>query len=157
MKILGIDPGFERCGFALLEKNKQKISIENFGVIRTKSQTNFTDRLHEIGRDFIQILEKHKPEIIAIEDLFFAKNVTTGIKVAEVRGMILYLASEAGCIIYEPKPVEIKKTFTGNGQATKSEMYKMTQLLFSLKSSEKILDDAIDAIAIAFCGFSYQG
>lgn len=149
MKIIGIDPGYERCGFAILEKKDSTISLETFGVIRTKPQKNFAERQREIAEDFIFLLKKHKPKILSIEDLFFAKNVTTALKVAQVRGILIYLAHEFGCKIIEPKPVEIKNTFCGNGQANKKEMQKMTKLLFNLEKSPQ-MDDASDAIAAGF-------
>ncbi len=148
MIILGIDPGYERCGFAILEKEKNKISLKNFGVIKTSAQKNFASRQTEIAEDFQNLLDRYKPNILSIEDLFFVQNVTTGLKVAQVRGILIYLATKAGCQIVEPKPVEVKSSFCGNGKADKNEMKKMAQMTFNLKSQPK-LDDAADAIA---CG-----
>jgi crossover junction endodeoxyribonuclease RuvC len=149
MRIIGIDPGYERCGFAILDKNNQNLELKNFGIIKTLSANNFYLRQDEISRDFEQLLQMYHPDILSIEDLFFAKNVTTGLKVAQVRGILIYLAYKFGCQIIEPKPVELKSTFTGNGQATKAEMQKMTQLIFNLKQVPKV-DDVADAIAAAF-------
>lgn len=152
MKILGIDPGYGRCGFAILEKDKKKnLTLKTCGVITTKSQTDFAPRLLEIAEDFEQIFEKWSPDIVSIEDLFFVENVTTGMQVAQVRGVLLYLAHKFGAQIHEPKPVEIKQTMTGNGKATKTEMKKMVQIVFHLESSPRI-DDAADAIAAAYHG-----
>ncbi len=151
MKILGIDPGYGLCGFAVLETNKKSHTPEliTFGVIKTEPNTNFADRLHEIANDFQSLLDKYKPNVVSIEDLFFVQNITTGIQVAEVRGVLLYLSQKFGAQIAEPKPVEIKNCFTGNGKATKSEMKKMAQMIFDLEKSPQI-DDAADAIAAAF-------
>jgi crossover junction endodeoxyribonuclease RuvC len=149
MKILGIDPGFGLCGFAVLEsREKSNPELKTFGVISTKPQTNFAKRLIEIADDIEHLLEKYQPDIVSIEDLFFAKNVTTGLQVAQVRGIIIYLAKKFGCQIIEPKPVEVKSSFTGNGKATKSEMKKMAKMMFHLKQNPQI-DDAADAIAVA--------
>ena len=156
MKILGIDPGFGLCGFAVLESRcapqgggeKSDPELKTFGVISTKPQTNFAERLIEIADDIEHLLEKYQPDILSIEDLFFAKNVTTGLQVAQVRGIIIYLAKKFGCQIIEPKPVEVKSSFTGNGKATKSEMKKMAKMMFHLKQNPQI-DDAADAIAVA--------
>ena len=147
--ILGIDPGYGTCGFAVLKKNKSEIKLKTFGIIKTAPQSNFADRLHEIANDFESLLNKYKPNLVAIEDLFFVQNITTGIQVAEVRGVLLFLAKKFGCLLSEPKPVEVKNTFTGNGKASKSDMKKMAQLLFNLKKIPQI-DDAADAIAVAF-------
>jgi len=147
--ILGIDPGFGRCGFAVLEKNNSEILLKNFGVIKTKPQTNFSERLIEIAEDFQKILDKYKPTIISIEDLFFVQNISTGIQVAEVRGVLLFLSQKFGAQIFEPKPVEVKNIFTGNGKATKVEIQKMAKILFNLKKAPAV-DDAADAIAIAY-------
>ncbi|MCF7830495.1 crossover junction endodeoxyribonuclease RuvC [Candidatus Gracilibacteria bacterium] len=149
MKILGIDPGFGLCGFAVLDEKNKQLDLETFGVIRTTPKKNFADRLLEIAQDFEKLLQKYQPDIVSIEDLFFTKNVTTGMQVAQVRGILILLSHKFGCRIVEPKPVEVKNCFTGNGRATKPEMKKMAQLLFKL---EKIphLDDAADAVAIAY-------
>jgi len=149
MKILGVDPGYGLCGFAILTKEKGDMKLETFGVIKTKPNTNFADRLLEIANDFESILKKHKPEIVSIEDLFFVQNVTTGIQVAQVRGVLILLAHQHGAQIVEPKPIEIKQCFTGNGKAKKADMKKMAQLMFKLDKAPK-LDDGVDAIAAAF-------
>ena len=149
MKILGVDPGYGLCGFAVLNKDKGNISLETFGVIRTKPNSNFQDRLMEIANDFKAILSKHKPDVVSIEDLFFVQNVTTGIQVAQVRGVLLLLSHEHGAQIVEPKPVEIKQCFTGDGKASKSAMKKMAQMIFKMETTPK-LDDGVDAIAAAF-------
>ncbi len=149
MKILGIDPGFGLCGFAVIKTcAKSEPELQTFGVITTKPQTNFSERLIEIADDFQHLLEKHQPDIVSIEDLFFAKNVTTGLQVAQVRGIIIYLAKKFGCQIVEPKPVEVKSSFTGNGKASKTEMKKMAKMMFNLEQNPRI-DDAADAIAVA--------
>lgn len=149
MKILGIDPGFGLCGFAVLETSKNETpKLLTFGVISTTVGDSFSDRLVELSDDFQSLLDKHQPEIVSIEDLFFAKNVTTGMQVAHARGVILFLAKKFGCQIIEPKPVEVKSSFTGNGKANKSEMKKMAKMVFKLEANPKI-DDAADAIAVA--------
>lgn len=155
MKILGIDPGYGRCGYAILSGNQQKPQLESFGVIITKPQKVFAMRLQEIAEDFESLIEKFKPEVLAIEDLFFVKNVTTGLKVSQVRGMLIYIAHKNGLQITEPKPVEIKSCFTGNGKAEKNEMKKMAQIIFGLKNSPQI-DDAADAIGAAYYAFQHK-
>ena len=150
MKILGIDPGFGLCGFALLEKpDKGELILHTFGVIRTEPNTDFGDRLLEIAEDFQKILDTHRPDVVSIEDLFFVKNVTTGMGVAHARGVLMLLAKKFGVRIVEPKPVEIKSCFTGSGKADKRQMKKMAELIFGLECSPKV-DDAVDAIAAAY-------
>jgi len=148
MIILGIDPGYERCGFAVLEKQGTTLTLLDYGIIRTSKKDDFQVRQAEIGNDFKALLERYKPEILSIEDLFFVQNVTTGLKVAQVRGVLTFLATEAGCRVIEPKPVEIKSHFCGNGKADKKTMQQMAQMTFGLEKSPKI-DDAADAIAAA--------
>ncbi len=149
MKILGIDPGFGRCGFAVMEVKKEKHQLLTFGTISTSQKDAFPARLAEIAKDFQSLLQKFSPDVVSIEDLFFVQNVTTGLRVAAVRGVLLFLSQKAGCRIVEPKPVEVKSAFTGNGKAGKTEMKKMARLLFHLPQNPK-LDDAADAVAIAF-------
>ncbi len=149
MIIIGIDPGYERCGFAVLEKTKNEPKLLTFGVIKTKAQDNFIFRQSEIADDFQSLLDKYNPEVLAIEDLFFVQNVTTGLKVAQVRGVLTHLAHQSGCTVLEPKPTEIKKFFTGNGKADKTAMKQMAKTTFKLKESPK-LDDTADAMAIAY-------
>lgn len=150
MKILGVDPGYGRCGFAVLEcGQKNDPVLQNFGVISTDAKKELSDRLMELAEDFEQILKAVKPDVVSVEDLFFVQNITTGIQVAEARGILLLLVQRAGLKLVEPKPVEIKQCFTGNGSASKAEMQKMAQMLFGMEQQPK-LDDATDAIAAAF-------
>ena len=149
MKILGIDPGYGRCGFAVLDAtNKSKPELLTFGTITTEPNSPYPARLQEIASDIQSLLDKWKPEVISIEDLFFGSNTTTAMKVAGARGVILFLAERAGCRVVEPKPVEMKVSFTGNGKADKTEMKKMACIQFKLEITPKI-DDAVDAIAAA--------
>ena len=148
MNILGIDPGYGTCGFAVIKKDKNKLTLVDYGAITTKPQEYFPVRLQEIAEDIQHLLDTYQPEIVGIEDLFFVQNVTTGLQVAEVRGIISYLSHTAGAKIIEPKPVEVKSSFCGNGKATKTEMKKMAQITFGLEKKPKV-DDAADAIAVA--------
>ncbi len=156
MITIGIDPGYERCGFAVLQQTGNQSKLLTFGTIRTKAQTDFLVRQAEIAEDFLVLLERYKPQKLSIEDLFFAKNVTTGLKVAQIRGVLTYLAYEAGLRVIEPKPTEVKKFFCGDGCADKKAMQQMAQITFNLKDSPKI-DDAADAIAMAYYGALVRG
>jgi len=154
MRIIGIDPGYERCGFAVLEKTT-KVKVLTYGCMRTKSSDPFIVRQSEIADDFQQLLEKYKPDILSIEDLFFAKNVKTGLKVAQIRGVLIYLAEKFGCKILEPKPSEAKSFFCGDGKADKKTMQKMAKLTFNLKQTPK-LDDTADSLAMAYFACFYR-
>lgn len=156
MITLGIDPGYERCGFAVIEKTKQTLTLLDYGIIKTDKKSAFYNRQYEIGQDFLALIDQYKPNILSIEDLFFAQNTTTAMKVAQIRGILIYLATEAGCRVIEPKPVEIKSHFCGNGRADKKAMQQMAQMTFGLTTSPKI-DDAADAIAAAHFGAFLQG
>lgn len=151
MKILGIDPGYGLCGFAMIDHHKKQEKLMTFGVIKTDSKADFGARLKEIGEDIEQVIENYKPDVVVMEDLFFAKNVTTAMKVSAVRGVIHYITSTKGLEMYEPKPNEIKQAFCGNGGAKKAEMQRMAQLRFKLEKKPHI-DDAADAIAVACWG-----
>ncbi len=151
MIVIGIDPGYERCGFAVLESINGQAKLLNYGTIKTAPKTEFITRQAEIADDFASLLDRYKPEMLAIEDLFFVQNITTGLKVAQVRGVLTHLAHAAGLRVVEPKPTEVKKFFCGDGKADKRAMQQMAQLTFKLKHSPKI-DDAADAIAIAYWG-----
>lgn len=151
MKIIGIDPGYERCGYAILEENSGDFSLFDFGTIRTSVGDPFLLRQSEIADDFQFLLDKYQPDLLAIEDLFFVKNVTTGMKVAHVRGVLLFLAQKFGCRVVEPKPVEIKQGFCGSGKADKKAICQMVQMMFGLENQPKI-DDAADAIATGVVG-----
>ncbi len=145
-RILGIDPGYGRLGFGVIEKDKALA----FGVITTP-KGEISERILEIAVDIRLLIKKHKPDVLVIEELFFAKNVTTALKVAEVRGVILFLAAERGIRVVEVKPNEVKLALTGYGRADKRQMQEMVKTVFHLKTTPK-LDDAADALAIAWCG-----
>lgn len=151
MIILGIDPGYGRCGYAVLEQKNNDMQLLDYGTIKTEPAEYFPLRLEEIADDFVFLLKKYKPDLLSIEDLFFVTNVTTGLKVSQVRGILMLLAHQHGAKVVEPKPVEIKSFFTGNGKASKADMKRMAQSQFNLPAKLK-LDDAADAIAAALYG-----
>ena len=148
MIILGIDPGYGTCGYAIIEKKKNNLKVLNYGVIKTAPQDYFVLRLEELSEDFEDLLRTYKPEVVAIEDLFFAQNVTTGLQVSQVRGVFMYLAHKHGALIREPKPSEIKSHFCGDGQASKTQMKKMVEITFKIPT-KGLIDDAADALAVA--------
>ncbi|MBT4936855.1 crossover junction endodeoxyribonuclease RuvC [Candidatus Peregrinibacteria bacterium] len=154
MKILGIDPGYGIVGFGLIELAETDWEALDFGVITTDKGLDLPDRLVQIYEDICELIKEFKPNVIAIEELFFVQNVTTGIQVAEARGVILLAAAQAGLSIYEYGPSEVKAAITGYGKADKSQVQTMVQTILELKKKPQP-DDAADALAVALtCGFN---
>ena len=152
-KIIGIDPGFGRVGWGIIEGRKSDWKHVAHGLIETDKKAEFVDRLIEIKRELSKVIKKHKPSASAVEELFFYKNVTTGIKVGQARGVILLTLAEAGLEVFEYTPLQIKKAIVGHGTAQKRQVQKMLQMQFGIKKA--IQDDAADALAAALtCGFS---
>lgn len=148
--ILGIDPGYERLGVAII-KNTDKPELIFSDCIRSSKGDDFSDRLYFIATELEKVIKKFKPELIAIENLFIVKNQKTAMSVSEVKGVIKYLARKNNILIVEMTPPEIKLSITGYGHASKEAIYKMVSKIFILPE-KKILDDEIDAIAIAVAG-----
>lgn len=154
--VLGIDPGFERLGLAVIEKEKfGKEKIIYSTCVITKKENHFNDRLKIIGDSVKDIIKKYKPNEVAIEKLFFTTNQKTVMGVSEVRGACLYIAISNNLIIGEYTPLQIKIAITGYGRAEKKDVLKMVEKLIdipkdlSAQAGIKKLDDEIDAIAIA--------
>ncbi|MFA5132252.1 MAG: crossover junction endodeoxyribonuclease RuvC [Candidatus Paceibacterota bacterium] len=149
VRILGIDPGFDRLGVCVLDKEGNKETLVHSRCIETSKKESFEKRLSDIGKTLTLILEEYKPEELAIEKLFFAKNQTTAINVAEVRGVVLYLAFTHGLTIHEYSPPEIKLAVAGHGRATKNDIAHMVPKILPNQVKKGLLDDEVDAIAIA--------
>ena len=153
-RILGIDPGTGICGFGVIEIQSQQNSLHDqtkmldSGVITTPPHTPLPDRLLDIYESLHQIIKQNRPQIASVEKLFFTKNITTGISVAEARGVILLVCKQHHLPIFEYTPNEIKKTLTGYGSADKKQMQEMVRLHLSLPQVPKP-DDAADALATA--------
>ena len=150
MRILGIDPGYGITGFGLIEANRASAALLQCGAITTPAGMDFSARLEIIYEDMRQLLEKAKPEAVAIEELFFGQNVTTGIGVAQSRGVILLAIRQAGIPVFQYKPMQVKQAVVGYGNATKHQVQDMTKRLLRLEKLPKP-DDAADASAIALC------
>lgn len=150
MRILGIDPGYGITGFGLIDAQRGQYCLLNCGAITTPPHTEFSWRLEVIYNDMTELLRVAQPDAVAIEELFFGHNVTTGIGVAQSRGVILLAIRQAGLPIYEYKPMQVKQAVVGYGNATKHQMQDMTKRLLHLQAMPKP-DDAADAIAIALC------
>ena len=150
MRILGIDPGYGITGFGLIEAERNRFSLLRCGAITTPAGMDFSARLEIIYEDMRKLLELAKPDAVAIEELFFGQNVTTGIGVAQSRGVILLAIRQAGLSVQQYKPSQVKQAVVGYGNATKHQVQDMTKRLLGLAQMPKP-DDAADAIAIALC------
>ena len=150
MRILGIDPGYGITGVALIDAQRSQYRLLRCGAITTPPNTEFSWRLEVIYNDMVQLLQVAQPDVVAIEELFFGQNVTTGINVAQSRGVILLAVRPAGLPIFEYKPMQVKQAVGGYGSATKHPVQDMTKRLLHLNALPKP-DDAADAIAIALC------
>ncbi|MFA6586145.1 MAG: crossover junction endodeoxyribonuclease RuvC [Candidatus Paceibacterota bacterium] len=150
MIILGVDPGFERLGIAILEKQKgsKKEQVLFSECFKTSVKLEFSKRLSLIGKEVKKIIKKYKPEILAIETLFLTTNQKTVMRVAEARGVVMYEASLAKLKIFETSPPQIKIATTGYGKANKEQVMKMVKILVEINNAKES-DDELDAIAIA--------
>ena len=150
LRILGIDPGIAIVGFGLIEANGGQAQMLQYGAITTEAGLPLATRLWQIGSDMEELIGQCKPDVIAIEELFFNNNITTGIAVAHGRGVILYSAEKCGVPLYEYTPSQVKQAVVGYGKAEKRQVMDMTKRLLKLKAVPKP-DDAADALAIALC------
>jgi crossover junction endodeoxyribonuclease RuvC len=149
MLCLGIDPGTARIGFGLVREHVDgALEAVDYGVIVTKAKRPMWERLGVIYDQITDLIQRHQPDRAGVEELFFAKNVTTAITVAQGRGVILLALAQAGLEIAEYKPNQIKQAISGYGGATKSQMQEMTKVLLGLESIPKP-DDAADGLAVA--------
>ena len=150
MRILGIDPGYGITGFGIVDAQRNNFTLLQYGAITTPAGTDFPLRLQMIYNDMTELLMVAKPDAVAIEELFFGQNVTTGIGVAQSRGVILLAIRQAGLSVYPYKPMQVKQSVVGYGSATKHQVQDMTRRILRLEKMPKP-DDAADAIAIALC------
>ena len=150
MKILGIDPGVATVGFGLLETSGTQQRILSCGVITTPAHTPLSSRLDRIYSDLEELIRSCDPEAISIEELFFRKNITTGIPVAHARGVILLCAFRCGVPVYEYTPMQVKQAVVGYGKAEKRQVMDMVRRILHLTAVPRP-DDAADAIAVALC------
>lgn len=148
MRVLGIDPGTGILGFGIIDAVKGKIQLVDGGVIRTPVHEDDAVRLQTIFDELTDIIEHTKPNIMSVEKLFFARNVTTAMTVAQARGVVLLCGKRAGLSIYEYTPMQIKQAITGYGKADKKQMQEMVRVILGLETVPKP-DDAADAIAAA--------
>jgi crossover junction endodeoxyribonuclease RuvC len=156
MKILGIDPGYDRLGLALVEKAPRSKEIVVYSdCFQTSSKKTIYERFKEIGEEICRILETFKPDAVSIETLFLANNKTTAMRVSEVRGILIHEAIRRNIPVFEYGPMEIKVAVTGDGSSDKLRMIKMVTMLVKIPEKE-IIDDEYDAIAVALTHLARQ-
>lgn len=150
MVILGVDPGLAIVGWGVLQYSTNRFRPIAYGSVQTKARLPVEDRLAQIYERLSEIIEKYRPDAIAVEELFWNTNVTTGIVVAEARGVVLLCAKRHGVPIFEYTPMQVKQAVVGYGKAEKKQVISMVTLMLGLKEPPKP-DDTADAIAIAIC------
>ncbi|MDQ5961771.1 MAG: crossover junction endodeoxyribonuclease RuvC [Patescibacteria group bacterium] len=156
MRIISIDPGYDRLGVSVMEKDVKGKEVVLFSdCFLTDKKESLEKRILFIGQEVKSVIKKWSPTHMAIEKLFFTKNQTTAMKVAEVRGVVIYEASQKGIIIHEFSPQDIKIAVTGYGNASKDQVSKMTEKILSL-SKKKRLDDEMDALALGVTALAHN-
>jgi crossover junction endodeoxyribonuclease RuvC len=151
MRILAFDPGFERLGAAVVEKNNGPEVLIHSECVRTSAKNSFPIRLQQIGAAAEALIEQYTPDAVALEEIFFGKNEKTGVQIAEVRGVLTYIAMSRGLTVYDYTPLEVKIAITGYGKSDKKAVAAMVPRLVRLpsrKDNKQRLDDEMDAIAV---------
>lgn len=159
MKILAIDPGYDRCGVAVVEGDRSKPNLVFSTCLRTSPKDEFHSRLVAIGQEIEHLITLYTPDACAIEKLYFNTNQKTAMRVAEVRGMLLYVALSHQLSVAEYTPLQIKQAVVGHGHADKKQIMAMLPKLIAMdaeKAQRKILDDEYDAIAIGITALAYM-
>lgn len=155
MRVLAIDPGYDRVGVAVLEKSADKETLLYSTCIETLKSDDMPERLLQIGTTISQIITEYSPTAVAIETLFFNKNIKTALGVAQARGIIMFLAKHAGCTVYEFGPQEIKIALTGYGKSDKNAVIGMVKRLIE-NAPQNALDDEYDAIAVGITALAHH-
>lgn len=150
MIILGIDPGYGTIGYGVIERERGNLRAIDYGVIQTPPSECLPVRLAMLNDALKKLISRYKPDAVAVEELFFNTNITTGIKVAEARGVILLCAIQECGNLFEYTPLQVKQALTGMGRAEKKQVQYMVKSLLGLKTEPKP-DDAADALAVAVC------
>ncbi|GGF90695.1 crossover junction endodeoxyribonuclease RuvC [Paenibacillus aceti] len=150
MRILGIDPGIAIVGFGFIDKQGSKCTPVQYGCIETKAHTPEEDRLLYVYEGMVQLIEKYKPDAVALEKLFFNRNVTTAMSVGQARGVLVLAAVQKGLPVAEYTPMQVKQAIVGYGKAEKRQVQEMTRMFLKLKAIPKP-DDVADALAVAIC------
>ena len=155
MRVLAIDPGFGRCGVAVLEGKSSDATLLYSHCIETERNSDFCLRLLDVGSKVLEIIDVYSPDTIAIEELYFNSNQKTVFHVAEVRGMLMYLAVSRGITLVEYNPLKVKVALTGYGRASKDQVTKMVTTILKLDNKKRI-DDEFDAIALGITAIAHS-
>ena len=150
MRILGIDPGYATTGFGILQAERASVQLINYGTITTPTTLSFPERLAMLYDDMAELLDTVRPDAVAVEELFWGHNVTTGIGVSHGRGVILLAVAKSGVPLFEYTPNQVKQAVVGYGGAEKRQVMDMTRRILKMEKVARP-DDAADAIAIALC------
>ncbi len=156
MLILGVDPGTATTGYAAVEEKNGRLLLRDHGVLRTPASADMCQRLVDIHRGIGALLDRHGPRAVAIEKVFFNRNVGSAMTVGQARGVVMLAAGQRGLQVLEYSPPEVKAAVTGQGNASKNQVQRMVQSLFALDTIPTP-DDAADAAAVAVCGLSRRG
>ncbi|GMU73808.1 MAG: crossover junction endodeoxyribonuclease RuvC [Candidatus Campbellbacteria bacterium] len=156
MRVLGIDPGYDRLGLAVVEGDRQKHTVVISECFETDPKEPFERRLHAAVSRMRSIVQEHRPDCVALETLFFSKNQTTAMHVAETRGALIFAATDAGVSVQQYAPQEVKVAVSGSGRGSKDDVAHMLHKLIALPP-KKMLDDEYDAIAVALTCLVSQG
>jgi crossover junction endodeoxyribonuclease RuvC len=156
MRVLGIDPGSETTGFGLIDTDGQRHQVVEYGAIRAVRGASFAERLLHIEDQLQQLIEKFRPDAVAIEEAFYAVNVKSALKLGHVRGVALLVAARAGLPIFEYSPLEVKSATVGYGRAEKHQVQQMVRIILGLPQVPEP-HDAADALAVAICHIHHQG
>lgn len=150
MLILGVDPGIQVTGFAILQVAVAKKEVLDFGIIETKTSSSFEQRLKKIYDHLVELIEKYSPNVLALEEVFYSRNVQVALKLGHARGVTMIAAANYGISAAEYSPREIKQALTGNGNASKQQVQQMVVRLLNLQSLPSRFD-MTDAMAVAYC------
>jgi crossover junction endodeoxyribonuclease RuvC len=153
MLVLGVDPGSRVTGYGLVEKENNQMTCIHAGTISSPAKLPFYERIHKIFQSMVEIMNHYRPQEMAIEDIFFAKNVKSSLKLGHARGAVLIAAVQCGIKIFEYTPLEIKKSTVGYGRATKEQVCSMVQIILNLKDKPNL--DTSDALATAICHLNW--
>jgi crossover junction endodeoxyribonuclease RuvC len=156
MRVLGIDPGSETLGWGVVEGRSTRYSLVAYGTVRSGPKDAFSKRLLNIYECVDEIMAEHSPDVLAVEDTFYAVNVSVALKLGQVRGLMLLLAEQRGLVIAEYAPRLIKQTVVGYGNAEKQQVQEMVRVLLGMRVPPKPFD-AADALATAICHFHHIG
>ena len=154
MLVLGVDPGSQVTGYGLVEKKNDNLTCIHSGHITSSSKIPFYERIHKIFQSMVEVMGQYGPQEMAIEDMFYAKNIKTSLKLGHARGAVLIAAVQCGIQIFEYTPLEIKKSVVGYGRATKEQVRSMVRIILKLKSIPNL--DISDALATAICHLNWS-